>query len=263
MATPSAPVRVERVGDAVARIVLDNPPLNVMTLEMTARLLDLLQDLAEDDSVRAVVVSASEDCRVFCAGSDIREFPQVQDDVIGKKLARENEMLDYLAVLPKPVVAALDGAAFGGGCELSLACDFRIIEEDVPIGLPEVKLGVFPGSGGVIRLPQLIGPGRALEMMMLGEPISAARAEAIGLVTRVVPPGQAIDAAVEMASALAKAPHAALAAIKEGVRASRYRSHEDAMQLSLRLSQHIFTTADFREGVDAFFSKRPPRFNAG
>src|SRR5262249_47601337 len=175
--------------DGVALLTLDNPPLNLMTLDMTRELNALIPRLAEDRAVRAMVLTGSGE-RAFCAGSDVKEFPQVADAVVRKKLALENEVYTRIAEFPKPTVAALNGLAFGGGLELAACCDLIIAEAGTMVALPEIKLGVFPGSGGTIRVTRRIGAGRAKEMMFLGDPVAVETAPARGVVNRVgTPPG--------------------------------------------------------------------------
>jgi enoyl-CoA hydratase len=137
-----------------------------------------------------------------------------------------------------------------------------VIAEDARIGLPEVKLGVVPGSGGLYRLPRLIGPARSMELMYLGEPVGADEAQRIGLVNRVVPAGEALARAVDLAREIASRPREAVATIKRGVRQSLALSHEEAVQLTLKLSDHVFRTEDAEEGYRAFLEKREPRFGA-
>jgi enoyl-CoA hydratase/carnithine racemase len=158
------------------------------------------------------------------------------------------------------VVAAIEGLAYGGGCEISMACDLRIIAVSARMALPEVKLGVVPGSGGLFRLPELVGPARAMELMYLGDPISARRAEHMGLVNEVVPDGEALPRALDIARRISRQPKEAVAAIKRGVRESAQLTREDAVQLTLELSDRVFNTGDCAEGIRAFFEKREPRF---
>ena len=139
-------------------LTLDNPPLNVVTLELTRRLGAALDRLAADPEARALVVTGA-GSRAFCAGSDVREFPSVANDVVRKKLAPENEAYSRLDDFPKPTIAALNGLAYGGGLELAVCCDILIAGADVRLALPEVKLGVLPGSGGTVRVPRRIGKG--------------------------------------------------------------------------------------------------------
>jgi enoyl-CoA hydratase len=215
--------------------------------------------LEGDEAVRAVVVTGAGD-KAFCAGSDIKEFAAVRDRVVEKKLARENEAFGRFESLSKPTVAAIDGLAYGGGCEISMACDLRITGEGAKFALPDVRLGVVPGSGGLFRLPELVGPARAMELMYLGEPIDAREAERIGLVNEVVPDGEAISRALDVARSISRQPKDAVAAIKRGVRESLHSSREDSVRLTLALSDRLFRTEDCAEGILAFFEKREPRF---
>ncbi len=254
-----ASVLVERLEQGVAQLTLNNPPLNLVTLEMTERLMDTLDELERRDSVRAVVVTGAGD-RAFCAGSDVKEFADVRDRVVEKKLARENEAFGSFESLSKPTVAAIEGLAYGGGCEISMACDLRIAGQGAKFALPEVRLGVVPGSGGLFRLPELVGPARAMELMYLGEPIDASEAERLGLVNEVVPDGETLSRALDVARSISRQPKEAVAAVKRGVRESLHSSREDSVRLTLELSDHLFETEDCAEGIQAFFEKREPRF---
>lgn len=253
-------IQVERSEDRVAVVYLDNPPLNLLTLQMTQRLIDLFSELEEDDGVRAVVIAGT-GRKAFCAGADIKEFAAVRDDVVEKKLRKENEALARIEGLSKPVIAAMDGSALGGGCEIALSCDLRILAEDARIGLPEIKLGVFPGSGGLYRLPRIVGLSSALRMMYTGDLLTAREAHAIGLVDEVAEPGRALAAARELAARIARGPRHALAAIRAGVRRSLEVTRDEAIRYNLELSDRVFRTPDCAEGVDAFFQKRAPRFD--
>ncbi len=252
-------VLVARPERGVAKLTLNNPPLNLVTLGMARRLIEVLEDLDRDESVRAVVVTGAGN-KAFCAGSDVKEFEAVRDRVVEKKLARENQAFGGFESLSKPVVAAIEGLAYGGGCEISLACDLRIIAASASMALPEVKLGVVPGSGGLFRLPELVGPARAMELMYLGDPIDAREAERMGLVNEVVPEGKALPRALDIARRLSRQPKEAVAAIKRGVRESAQLTREEAVQLTLELSDHVFKARDCTEGIRAFFEKREPRF---
>ena len=253
------PVLVERPGEGIAKLTLNNPPLNLVTLEMTEQLIEALEELEGDEAVRAVVVTGAGD-RAFCAGSDVKEFAEVRDRVVQMKLARENETFGRFESLSKPTVAAIEGLAYGGGCEISMACDLRIAGEGAKFALPEVRLGVVPGSGGLFRLPELVGPARAMELMYLGEPIDASEAERLGLVNEVVPYGEGLQRALGVARSISRQPKEAVAAIKRGVRESLHSSREDSVRLTLELSDHVFRTEDCAEGIRAFFEKREPRF---
>ena len=162
-----------------------------------------------------------------------------------------------------PVIAALNGVTLGGGAEIALACDVRIMDETARIGFPEVKLGVFPGSGGVFRLPRLVGPARAYELLYTGDLIDAREAHWIGLVNRLAPAGEALPRALGFAETVAQRPALALSLIRAGVRDSLTQTRREATDRTLADSHTVFTGPDIEEGVAAFFAKRPPVFTAG
>jgi enoyl-CoA hydratase/carnithine racemase len=250
------------VSDGVATLTLNNPPLNLVTLELTRQLSATLDRLAADPAVRALVLTGAGE-RAFCAGSDLTEFPSMMRPglVVPKKLAPENETYSKVDDFPKPTIAAVRGLAFGGGLELAVCCDLIVVEEGTRLCLPEIKLGVFPGSGGTVRVTRRIGEGRAKEMMFFGEPIDAETGLAWGLVNRVVPRGSSLAVAQEMAARLANLPSQALQLCKRAVDDSFDTTEDEAIARTLRLSDKVFSTADCSEGVRAFFAKEPPRFS--
>ena len=255
-------VRYQVTHDRIAVVTLDNPPLNLNTLGTIQRLLEVCGQIADDDDVRVVVVTGAGD-RAFCAGSDIHEFAAVRDDVVPKKLRRENEAFTAIERLPQPVIAALNGVALGGGAEIALTCDIRIADENARIGFPEVNLGVFPGSGGVFRLPRVVGLPKAYELLYTGESVDAQEALRIGLVNRVAPSGRALDAALELARVLASKPALSLSLMRSAARDSLHQDVDTATRRTLEDSHRVFAGPDIAEGVDAFFARRAPRFSAG
>jgi enoyl-CoA hydratase len=248
--------------NGVAVLTLDNPPLNLTTLLTVDKLLAACRNIEADERVRAVVVVGAGE-KAFCAGSDIGEFAHVREDVVPRKLARENEAFTALEQLPVPVIAALNGLTLGGGAEIALACDIRIMDERARIGFPEVKLGIFPGSGGIFRLPRIVGPAYAYELLYTGEPIDAHEARRVGLVNRLAPAGQALPAALALAETLAGRPALALSLIRAGVRDCFNQTTREAINRTLSDSHRVFTGPDIEEGVDAFFAKRQPVFTSG
>jgi enoyl-CoA hydratase/carnithine racemase len=258
----SSELVLSTVKDGVAVVTLNNPPLNLVTLELTRQLNALLDTLAADPDARVLVLTGTGP-RAFCAGSNISEFPEMMGagEVIEKKLALENETYSKVDDFPKPTIAALDGLAYGGGLELAVCCDILVVAEDARIALPEIKLGVFPGSGGTVRVTRRIGEGRAKEMMFLGEPIDAQTALAWGLVNRVVPSGQALAGAMALAKEMATRPNRALQLCKQAVDLSFDTDEDDAIRKTLALSDQAFQTDDCKEGVRAFFAKEPPKFS--
>ena len=249
------------IRDGVATVTLNNPPLNLVTLDLTRVLSRTLGELASDPAVRVLVLTGAGE-RAFCAGSDIGEFPAMMaaGQVVPKKLAKENETYSQVDDFPKPTIAAVSGLAFGGGLELAVCCDLIVVEEHTRLCLPEIKLGVIPGSGGTVRVTRRIGEGRAKEMMYFGDPIDAATALAWGLVNRVAPRGHGLRVAQEMAAVLAQRPNRALQLCKTAIDLSFDTTEDQAISRSLALSDQAFGSADCREGVRAFFAKEPPRF---
>lgn len=254
------PVRC-RVEQGVAVVTLDNPPLNVVFRALTEALDRVLDALAADASVRAVVLTGA-GTRAFCAGSDIAEFqPLMQPGrIVPEKLQLQHQVFARLDGFAKPTVAAVNGLAFGGGLEIAVCCDLIVADEGARFALPEIKLGVFPGSGGPVRVARRVGAGRAKELMFLGEPVDAPTALAWGLVNRVAPPGQALQAAMALAATLAQRPPLALALCKQAIGWAFEMAQDAAIAAALPLSERAFTSAEAREGVAAFLARRPPDF---
>jgi enoyl-CoA hydratase/carnithine racemase len=252
-------ILVENKGKGVALVTLHNPPLNLVTLPLRDELSEALRKLDVDEAVRVVVLTGSGQ-KAFCVGSDVKEFPEVWDDVITKKLQKENETFNLIEFLSKPVMCAMEGTVCGGGFEMAMACDMRILSEEGRIAMPEINLGVFPGSGGLFRLPKLVGPYKAMEMMFLGEFVPAEDCVRIGLVNRLAPAGKVVDTALELAGKIAEKPFEAIKLIKKGVHAIGSKSTEESFIDNLRFSEEIFKTPDCAEGVDAFLNKRKPHF---
>ncbi|HEU4318988.1 MAG TPA: enoyl-CoA hydratase-related protein [Acidimicrobiia bacterium] len=237
---------------------LNNPPLNLVSLELTTQLETALEDLAGDEELRAVVVAGND--RSFSAGSDIKEFESLHGRAVEMKSQREGAVYTALAQLPVPTLAALEGNAFGGGLELALCCDLRVASETVHLGLPETALGVIPGSGGTQRLPRLVGSSVAKEIIFLGEPIDARRAHEIGLVNRVVPQGEAEKVALEMAAAIAKRGPLATREAKRVIDGGAGLSLSDGLGLEMSGTDRVFSSDEMLEGAKAFFEKREPDF---
>ncbi|SDO32589.1 Enoyl-CoA hydratase/carnithine racemase [Cryobacterium flavum] len=249
------------VVDQVGVVTLDNPPMNVTTLGLARALADAVRRVAADDTIRAVVLTGAGD-RAFNAGSDIKEMPEmlVAGDIIRRKIAFENETFTYLENLGKPTIAALNGVAFGGGLEMALCCDFIVADETTSMGLPEVKLGLFPGAGGPVRTARRIGEARAKQLIFLGEPLDAAIAFEWGLVDRIAPRGTALVAAMELGRQLAGIPAVSLRLAKGAISLRRDMSDSQALLASVPLFDEVCTTADASEGVSAFISRRTPAF---
>lgn len=249
-------IRIERGPVSVLR--LQNPPLNLVTLELTAQLDRALFELENAPELRAVVVAGNE--RAFCAGSDIGEFEDLHGRVGEGKLLREGAVYRRLARLPVPTIAAIEGVALGGGLELALCCDIRVASEAAKLGLPEVSLGAIPGSGGTQRLIRLVGPGKAKEMILLGESITAADAHRLGVVERLAPLGGAEQEAKVMAGVIARRGPLAVRLAKQVIDTGVTLPLDAGLAVELDASERVFSSQDLLEGTRAFREKRAPRF---
>jgi enoyl-CoA hydratase/carnithine racemase len=243
----------------VTTIRLNNPPLNLVSVEVTTALTAALTRVENDRDVRAVILAGTGD-RAFCAGSDIKEFSSLHGRVAEGKLVSENVAYDQLANLPLPTIAAIEGDALGGGLELALCCDLRVAGASALVGMPEVRLGVMPGSGGTQRLPRLIGLARAKELILLGEIIDAHTALEYGLVNRVVPQTTAEAAARELAETLALRGPVAVREAKGVLNRTLDGSLAEGQVDELAASERVFSSDDMLEGASAFIEKRPAQF---
>jgi enoyl-CoA hydratase len=254
-----AQLRFEMDGN-VAVLTLDNPPLNVLTRELYRQLEALLDAISQGEEVRAMVLTAA-GTRAFSAGANIKEFSSY---TTASSAREQGEMIhrisSKLAALRQPTVAAIERIALGGGCELILYCDLRIASREARFGFPEVTVGQFPGTGGTEWLPRLIGEAAAKEMMFTGDIVDAAEAHRLGLVNRLVPPGQAEGAARDLARVMADRPAVAVQAIKESINRGRGLTSEAHRLVQIELMQRVFQSEDAVEGYTAFVEKRQPRF---
>jgi enoyl-CoA hydratase/carnithine racemase len=250
-------VRVDEDG-GVATIRIDRPPANALARPLSLELAEAARAVAADDGVRAVVVWGGE--RVFAAGADIKDMVEYGPDEIADDVGALERACRDLEAVPKPVVAAVDGVALGGGCELALACDLRVASADARLGLPEIRLGIIPGAGGTQRLPRLIGLGRARELVLTGRHVGAEEALEIGLVDRVAPAGGAYPRALEEARRLAGGPTLAYAAAKRALAAAGDLPLERGLEVEREVFVPLFATRDQEEGMRAFLERREPRF---
>ena len=245
----------------VAHLTLANPPLNLVTRELLVELGEALAALetAAPGDVRAVVVTGEGE-RAFSAGSHVGEFESQRGPNGRERHALESGMADRLARLPMPTIAAIEGNALGGGLELALCCDIRVASETSRLGLPEVRLAVTPGAGGTQRLPRVVGAARAKELILTGRVLTAVEAEAIGLVSRVVPAGQALAAADEIAAEIAARGPVAVREAKRLIDLATDADIATGLAAELDASDRVFATDDVGEGADAFFGKREPQY---
>jgi enoyl-CoA hydratase len=260
MNAPSYQFLTLDVADRIATLTVNRPDkLNALNDATMLELGKAIEDIRENEAVAGVIVTGAG--RAFVAGADISEL-RAKSATDAYALARRGqEVFRRFETSPKPVIAAVNGFALGGGCELAMACHVRIASESAKFGQPEVKLGVIPGYGGTQRLTRLVGRGRAIQLLLTGEMIDAQEAYRIGLVNRVVPAGEAVvDAArVMLQQILANGP-LALARCIEVVNRGADISMEEALALEAAAFGMLASTQDMREGTSAFLEKRAPAF---
>ncbi len=251
-------VLVERDPERRIALVRLNRPkqLNALNGPTMDALCEALEKLDRDDAVRVMVVTGSE--RAFAAGADIAEMAAASpiDMLVTNRIAQ----WDRIRKVSKPVIAAVAGWCLGGGCELAMVLDLIVASESARFGQPEIKIGVIPGAGGTQRLPRAIGKSKAMEMILTGEPITAAEAERIGLVSRVVPDELLVEDALSLAAEIAKRAPLALRMAKESVNAAYEMSLTDGLAHERRLFYLLFASEDQKEGMAAFLEKREPDF---
>jgi enoyl-CoA hydratase / 3-hydroxyacyl-CoA dehydrogenase len=250
-------ILLESRGD-VAILWLNRPPTNPISPQVIRDLTELWDEIESRDAVRAVVV-ASSNFAVFCAGADIKEFTKMTDPTAGKELLDGGHgVLRRMEQSSKVTVAAVNSLALGGGCELAMACDFRIAAESASFGQPEINLGIIPGFGGTQRLPRLVGEAKALEMNLLGESISAPQAYEVGLANEVVPDHELFDTALAWARRLAgQAP----VAVEQVKRVSARGDLDEGIEAEKGGFAQAFGSEDAREGIGAFLGKRKPKWS--
>ena len=249
-------VRIDADG-GVATIRIDRPPANALARPVSLELSGAAETVAADEAVRAVVVWGGE--RMFAAGADIKAMVAYGPEEIASDVGALEQACRDLEAIPKITIAAINGFALGGGLEVALACDLRFAAEDARLGLPEVKLGIIPGSGGTQRLPRLIGLGKARDLIFTGRTVHAAEALGMGLVERLAPADEVYRVAVDGARAFAAGPSLAYAAAKRALAAAG-GSLEDGLRVEREAFVPLFATRDQEEGMRAFLDKREPRF---
>ena len=246
--------------DAVARVTIDNPPMNALSAALLDELEAELDSLDADAEVRAIVLRGAGE-RAFVAGADIKEFPSLRETATEGGSARGIQRLGHrMDAASTPFVAAIHGYCLGGGLELAMCCDVRVCADNATLGQPEIQLGLIPGGGGTQRLPRLVGPGRAMFLNLTGDFVDAETAYAWGLVERVVPAAELDDAAVAIADRIAsRSPHA-VAVLRELARTTRDLPLEEGLRREADGFVRCLRSEDGAEGIAAFIEKRPPVF---
>lgn len=249
---PDEIVLLERRDDGIAVVTLNSPKVNALSTALLARLGAIAAELTVDPA-RAVVLTGGE--RIFAAGADISEFGgPAEARTIG---AAFHAALNAFAAIPSFTIAAVSGFALGGGCELAMACDYRIASTKAVFGQPEILLGIIPGGGGTQRLPRLVGASRAKEIMVTGRQVRSDEALAIGLANEVVEPEQLMTRALELAATVARGATQAVRLVKKAVDDGIETDLASGLALELRLFEEVFSTEDAATGVRSFLENGP------
>ena len=251
--------RIERRDHVETWTVLGEARRNSITVAMLAELESNLARVGPDRSVRCVVLTGEGE-KAFCAGADLKERATMSADDVHRFHQGLRRAMRGIEQAPQPFVAALNGAALGGGLELALACDLRIASRSAALGLPEVSLGIIPGGGGTQRLARLVGVARAKDLVLTARRIDAAEALAMGLVTRVTPPSSLREEAAALAGQIARNAPVSLRQAKRAIDGGLHLSLEEALDLENRMYQDCLGTRDRVEALRAFAEKRPPVF---
>jgi enoyl-CoA hydratase len=249
-------VILEHPQEGVALVRLNRPEVkNALNLAVRQKLADYFTALGSDQSVRCIVLTGGE---VFAAGADIKDM--VELGAVEMMLRNTHRMWQAIADCPKPVIAAVNGYAWGGGCELAMHADIIIAGEGASFCQPEVKVGIMPGAGGTQRLTRAVGKFQAMKMILTGQPVPAREAFAMGLASEVVPDGEVLDTALRMAKLIAGMPPLAIMQSKEVVLAGQDASLAAGLMLERKAFQLLFASEDQKEGMHAFLEKRKPEY---
>ncbi|MEW9556296.1 enoyl-CoA hydratase/isomerase family protein [Nonomuraea sp. NPDC050783] len=246
------------VADQIATIRLDRPKMNALNGQVQREIAEAARVVDEDPQAQAVILYGGE--RVFAAGADIKEMADMSYADMSAHSRTLQECFTAVARIGKPVIAAITGYALGGGCELALCADFRVAGESAKLGQPEILLGIIPGAGGTQRLPRLVGPARAKDLIFTGRHVPAAEALDMGLVDRVVPDEQVYTAALEWAATFVGGPAVALRAAKQAVDQGLEVDLDTGLEIERLHFAGLFATDDARTGMRAFAEKAKPKF---
>lgn len=246
------------IADGIGVIRLERPPMNALNAQVQEELRVAAQAATGSPEVFAVIVYGGP--KVFAAGADIKEMAEMSYVQMSARAAALSSAFDAVARIPKPVVAAITGYALGGGCELALACDWRVVAEDAKLGQPEIKLGIIPGAGGTQRLARLVGPAKAKDIIFSGRMVDAGEALAIGLADRVVAADKVYDEALALVTPYVNGPAQALKAAKAAIDGGLDRDLAGGLAWESQLFAALFATDDKTEGMSAFVEKRKPSF---
>ena len=242
----------------VQTLTIDHPPVNALNQETVTALADAVEAATKDPEIRVIVITGAG--KIFVAGADLEELALWNERAALENVSRVKTMMSMLRNCPKPVIAAINGMAAGGGLELAMACDIRIAQQGIQMGLPEVTLGVLPGAGGTQMLPRLIGTGKALELLLTGRLVSALQALDMGLIDFIADEKTALDQAQELAQAMAKNAPLAMAGIKASVYATLSTPLEEGLVKESKQFAKLCASEDKNIGIQAFKERRKAVF---
>jgi len=244
----------------VAVVTIHHEPANSLSTNVLKELSVLLDDILEDNEIRAIILHG--EGRFFSAGADIKEFVSLAEgNGDFSQLAKAGqELFERIENFPIPIIAAIHGAALGGGLEMAMSCHIRLVAEDAKLGLPELQLGIIPGFGGTQRLPKYVGTGRALEMMVTSDPISGLEAVKLGLANYAYPQEKLMDEAKSLAVKFTGKSPGSVRAVLSLLNASKTLTYQEGMEHEATLFGEIFKSEDAKEGISAFIEKRKPNF---
>ena len=247
------------IEEKIALITINRPPVNALNVQLQNEIKEVFETLATRDDFGVVILRGGSE-KAFIVGADIKMISE-----LGTKEAYElsegtKDILKIIEDFDRVVIAAVNGLALGGGCEVALACDIRVADEGAIFGFPEVGLGLLPGAGGTQRLPRLVGTGKAKELILTGDTVDVSEAKAIGLVERVAPKGKAVPEAKKMAHRILLRGPVAVAYAKKAINGGINNTVEEGFKRESQLFSALFTTQDKKEGIKAFIEKRNPEF---
>lgn len=245
--------------DFVATITIERPPANALSSGLLKELSAVLDEVENNEEIRVILIHG--EGRFFSAGADIKEFTTIESGEDFSSLATYGQdLFERMEKFPKPIIAAIHGAALGGGLELAMGCHFRLVAENAKLGLPELQLGLIPGFAGTQRLPRYVGAARAAEMLFTSDPITGLEAVQYGLANHAYPEGQLLDNAYSMAKKIAKKSPGSIKAAIELLNYGKTGQFYEGVKKEAELFGEVFVSEDGKEGISAFIEKREPSF---
>ena len=248
------------IKDRIAMVTIDHPPMNALDVATKEAIGEVFKELdGRRDEIRVAILCGAGE-KAFAAGADIKTFLELKPDTAKRRISRSHQIYSIVENFEWPVIAAIHGFCLGGGLELALCCDIRYAEENAKLGFPEVNLAIFPGNGGIWRSLYHLSLGKLKELVFSGEMISATEACGLGLVEKVVPPGQGVEASLELAARIMEKGPLGIAAAKKVINRARDLSLTQGLELESDLWANLAATEDMKEGARAFIEKRKPQY---